>query len=98
MVKKDSQLRWTRFFAKVDSVWCNPYKVGKDGDLKEVLSKYKKHIIEKIEKENLNILELKDKNLYCWCVENPTKYKESNKICHGQILLRLLYKKLKNDY
>lgn len=83
-------------FPKNNSVWANPYKVGKDGDINEVLSKYKTYILDKIENENLDILELKDKNLYCWCVNKPTKYdKYEEKICHGQILLRILYKKLK---
>jgi len=89
-------------FPKNDSIWCNPYKVGKDGDLGEVLFKYKKYIIDKIEKDNLNILELQDKTLMCWCVEEKKSYdsdcRNINKcLCHGQILLRLLKKEIFNN-
>lgn len=79
--------------------WANPYKVGKDGDLENVLWDYKEYIIDKIKKENLDILELKDKTLYCWCVEEKKTYDDncidpSKCVCHGQILLRLLHKKI----
>lgn len=82
-------------YPKKDSVWANPYKVDKDGDLNEVLKLYKKYIKNKI-KEGLDISELLGKNLYCWCVLEPTKYnKNDKKICHGQVLLKLLKKSLK---
>jgi len=35
-------------FPKTDSVWANPYKVGKDGTLDEVLEKYEQYIKNKI--------------------------------------------------
>jgi len=80
-------------YPKKDSVWANPYKVDKDGDLDEVLKLYKKYIKNKIKKENLNISELLNKNLYGL---EPTKYnKNDKKICHGQVLLKLLKKSLK---
>ena len=79
-------------YPKKDSVWANPYKVGKDGDLEEVLEKYKKHINKKIKEEDLDLDELLGKNLCCWCVEKPTRYKKDREIvCHGQILLNMLF-------
>lgn len=68
---------------------------------RDILMQYKKHIIKKIQDENLDILQLKDKTLMCWCVEEKTQYNSDCKsttkcVCHGQILLRLLYKKIKN--
>lgn len=70
-------------YPKKDSIFANPYKVGKDGDIDEVLYKYKKYIKNKI-KENPEILEeIKNKNLGCWC--HPNK-------CHGDILKKILKK------
>ena len=80
-------------FPKKDSVWANPYKADKDGTLKEVLKKYEKYIRKKIIDENLDINELSGNNLYCWCVDKPTRYNPKNEdkiICHGQILLKIL--------
>lgn len=80
-----------RRFPEENSPWANPYKVGKDGDLKEVLKKYKIYIKEKISNKEVNLNELFGKNLYCWCVEKPTKYnKNKNCVCHGEILLNLM--------
>jgi hypothetical protein len=79
-----------------NSIWANPYKVGKDGNLQDIINKYDKYIKEKIINENLDITELKDKNLYCWCVNNITRDCNdiNNFVCHGQVLLKLLHEKL----
>jgi hypothetical protein len=63
------------------SKWANPFKVGKDGDLKEVLSKYQVYLDEKIEKGFLNVEELRGKKLMCWCVPNK---------CHGEVIAKYL--------
>lgn len=78
-------------FPKNDSIWCNPYKVGKDGNLDEVLEKYKYYIVQKIHDENLfqELYDLRDKNLGCWCV-NKTTCETDHKVCHGQILLEFI--------
>lgn len=80
------------------SIFCNPFKVDKDGNLEEVLNKYE-NIVKKINDENLwcELDKIKDKNLYCWCIENhngTNEYYEDNKynICHGQILLKIIGK------
>ncbi len=80
-------------YPKNDSIWANPFKVGRDGDIDEVLKKYKKYIKKKIEDEDLfdELLALKDKNLGCWCVDKTIHfYNECDNICHGQVLMRLI--------
>lgn len=62
------------------SKWGNPFIIGRHGNRKEVISKYKSMIYSKprflikIQKE------LKGKNLTCWCAPLP---------CHGDILLEI---------
>lgn len=71
-------------YPKIASIWCNPYKIGKDGDRDMVIEKYEKYIKDKIEKDDnmrIKLLELKDKTLGCWCY--PEK-------CHGDILIKLI--------
>lgn len=70
-------------YPKYDSIWANPYKVDKDGTRQQVLEKYRKYIVNKIEKENLyeELENLRGKNLGCWCKPEA---------CHGDILVELL--------
>lgn len=64
------------------SIYGNPFHIGKDGNRKEVIEKYKEwvltqpKIIEKLE-------ELRGKRLGCYC--KPAA-------CHGDILIELLKK------
>lgn len=71
-------------YPKTSSVFANPFKIGKDGNRDEVIQKYKKHIVKKIN-ENTELLDkllsLKGKSLGCWCYPEP---------CHGNILLELI--------
>lgn len=65
------------------SKWANPYVVGKDGDLDEVLAKYARYVISRL--DLLHALpELKGKRLGCWCVNEHR--------CHGDVLIELLYR------
>ena len=70
-------------YPKKDSLWCNPYKITKDNNRKDVLEKYETYIRKKIKDENLyeELEKLRSKRLGCWC------HPES---CHGDILLRIL--------
>lgn len=67
-------------FPEESSTFCNPYKVGKDGDRKEVVKKYRRHLKKLMKDEDVleEMRELKGKNLGCWC---------KPEICHGDILL-----------
>lgn len=73
-------------FPKEDSFFANPYKVGKDGDLEQVLKKYYDYITNKPEVVT-KLREIKGKNLGCWCVETNQMYHIT---CHGQVLLFLM--------
>jgi hypothetical protein len=71
-------------FPKESSPFCNPFKVGRDGNREEVISKYKSYILKKLNQNSDLREELKNmrgKNLGCWC--HPEK-------CHGDILLEIL--------
>lgn len=71
-------------FPSRSSNFANPFKIGKDGTREEVIIKYKKYIIERLnydEKLKEELLALKNKNLGCWC------YPE---LCHGNILIELI--------
>lgn len=73
-------------YPKSSSIFANPFKIGKDGSRDDVIEKYKKYIVDKIEKEpelKNELLKLKGKQLGCWC--SPEK-------CHGDVLLELIEK------
>lgn len=66
------------------SPFANPYKVGRDGSLSEILIKYEEYIRKKLEKDSElreELLSLDGKTLGCWCAPDP---------CHGDILIRIL--------
>lgn len=70
-------------FPEENSIFANPYKVGKDGTREVVIDKYKKYIEEKMKTDKTLVSELKllkGKNLGCWCY--PEK-------CHGNVLVEL---------
>lgn len=71
-----------KIFFMPESVWKNPFKIPKDGNLDEVLVKYKIHLEKLLKTKNLE--ELKGKNLGCYC--------DMNKKCHVDILLEFLNK------
>lgn len=83
-------------FPKQASIWSNPFKVGKDGTRDEVLAKYERYISAKLDASHDLVLELKNlenHNLGCWCVDSTTEWTPGAKeVCHGQVLLRLMKK------
>lgn len=63
-----------------DGYFGNPYRVGIDGTGPEVLGKFKRLFLDKIEGNpefKRRVLELKGKRLGCFCKPNP---------CHGDII------------
>jgi hypothetical protein len=70
-------------FPKKNSLFCNPFKIDKDGTREEVLQKFENYIQHKLTDPlfKQEFLKLKDKTLGCWC--KPDK-------CHGDILIKLL--------
>jgi hypothetical protein len=71
-------------YPKDDSVWANPFIIGKDGGRDKVINAYEKYINEKIENKEVNLDDLRGKVLGCWCCPEP---------CHGDILMKLLKSK-----
>ena len=72
-------------FPPKDSIWHNPYKINDKIDRTSTIDRYRKFIINKIRCEELTdqLLELKGKNLGCWCKPNE---------CHGDVLVELINK------
>lgn len=71
-------------FPEQESIWANPYKIGKDGDRNEVLQKYYQYILNKLNSGQIAVEELhklKGKQLGCWC---------KPELCHGDILVEIL--------
>lgn len=66
------------------SEFSNIFKVGRDGDINDVLEKYEAYIRYRLSKEPrlLNeLIQMKDKCLGCWCIEE---------INHTHILLKII--------
>lgn len=67
-----------------DSIFANPFKISGNDTRDIVIEKYKKYLLEKIKNKeitNKDILQLKGKNLGCWCC--PEK-------CHWDVLLEII--------
>jgi len=64
-----------------ESDWANPFHIGKDGNLNEVLRKYRGHILSRPDLI-ARLHELKDKTLGCWC--------QGKHACHGDVLVELV--------
>ena len=70
-----------RSFAEFgESIWHNPFHLGKDGNRKEVLAKYRAHVLSRPDLL-ARLHELKNKTLGCWC--------KPKWACHGDILAEL---------
>jgi len=73
-------------FIRIDrlSVFGNPFKIGKDGNRKEVIEKYKKYFYKRIKTDirfRWAVENLKGCILACWCSPLP---------CHGDIIIEYL--------
>ena len=71
-------------YPKHDSVWANPFKVGRDGTREEIIELYRQHIQQKLDSNEITreqLEALRGKTLGCWCKPEP---------CHGDILLEFL--------
>ena len=78
-----------------DSVWANPFKIDRDGTRDEVLAKYRKYIVKKID-EGLRdeLLALEGKRIGCWCLgdgsASQNALSDTKIVCHGQIIVELI--------
>ena len=70
-----------------DSIWANPFKITPSATREEVISKYKKYILARLDDPSDNVItrnaleELRGKTLGCWCKPES---------CHGDVLIELL--------
>ncbi len=62
-----------------ESIWHNPFFIGKDGTREEVIAKYRKRLLNRPALLN-RVKELKGKVLGCYCKPLP---------CHGDVLVEL---------
>lgn len=79
-----------------ESFWANPYKVGPDGDLQEVLAAYEEHarrLFRMYPSALVNLRSLYRRGVVfgCWCAPKSGSWLtlDDTEICHGQTLLRL---------
>ena len=61
------------------SKWGNPFFIGEDGSRKDVIDKYEKDILSRLDLL-ADLHELRGKTLGCWC---------KPKLCHGDVLAKL---------
>lgn len=70
------------------SKWHNPYVVGKDGSLNEVLQKFLNYLLGR-DDLMASLEELDGEVLGCWCADADIPFTINDSLrCHGQILLR----------
>jgi hypothetical protein len=62
------------------TVWGNPFVIGKDGTRKQVIEKYREWLLDDPVMVRVAKLKLKGKVLGCWCAPKP---------CHGDVLLEI---------
>lgn len=67
-------------FPPADSIWANPFKIGKDGTRDQVLEYYRKYLLSRSDLIE-QLPTLKNKLLGCWCKPES---------CHGDILLEMI--------
>lgn len=63
------------------SKFHNPFVIGKDGNREQVIQKYENYILNNPELLESAIIELRGKDLVCFCSPQP---------CHGDILLKIV--------
>jgi hypothetical protein len=64
------------------SIWGNPFVIGKDGSLDDVIAKYETWLLGNRKLVD-QLAALAGKDLVCWCA--PAR-------CHGDVLVRLANK------
>lgn len=72
-------------YPPLDSYWANPFKITGNESRQDVIDKYEKHIVAKLNHDGWEKLEeLRGKTLGCWCKPEA---------CHGDVLVKLLEKR-----
>lgn len=71
------------------SIFGNPFPLYDEKDRIQVLLTYKDYLDNKIKSElfKQKLLEIKDKNLECYCSNGTSNLNDGAKYCHGHVLL-----------
>lgn len=74
-----------------DSEFCNPFKSSNSSD---VIGDYRRYLINRLNNEAgyyEKFIQLRGKNLGCWCAEYDNKGVRSNYgMCHGDVIIEIL--------
>jgi len=68
------------------TIFGNPFRIGRDGSREEVIAKYVDYFYARIENDKVfrkAVLGLRNKVLACWCAPQP---------CHGEVIIDWLDK------
>jgi hypothetical protein len=96
IARLQTQGGWSKYIHTA-SEWANPFKVGKDGTLPEVIAKYNTYIREKISRDpprwltylkNI-VCQGRPLVLGCWCKANKRGEYQPNILCHGDVIVQL---------
>lgn len=71
-------------YGRAESLWANPFKIGKDGDRDEVIERFRSYFYSRLTMDETFLertLKLKGKTLLCWC--HPER-------CHCDIIKEYL--------
>ena len=63
--------RKNSYYKLEESIFHNPFVIGKDGTREEVIHKFKNYFYKRINDDedfNYKLWRLKDKTLACWCI------------------------------
>jgi hypothetical protein len=76
------------------SIFANPYVIGKDGNRREVLDKYRAHAEELVKRSPMFALAVRNlhgQTLGCWCWQSPCEVilPPDQQVCHGDILAEI---------
>ena len=80
-------------YPEKDSIYANPYKVNTISK-EEAITLYRTHLQKLIDTNTItmqDLIDLKGKNLGCWCVTGP-KDKHHTVRCHGDIIVDMINK------
>jgi hypothetical protein len=84
MTSRVVHLRKEPFDVRIDrqTVWGNPFVIGKDGNRERVIAKYRQWILHPDQAHMVEYAKkvLRGKTLGCWCSPKP---------CHGDVLLEI---------
>jgi hypothetical protein len=79
-------------YPKKDSIWANPFKIDKNRSREQAIEEYTEMIGAKLDRGELakEIMELRGKNLGCWCIDCARTTLIEPRVCHAQVLMEIV--------